>query len=93
VVPGRTQGPSRKIRACQEAWPFEVSAIVLLPDPLHAIGSLPPGDSNFPSRWGWIKMEFTKGGLEAQSAAAVRWKCARPARAMRVRLIARRDVV
>jgi putative transposase len=52
-----------KFRECQEQWPFEVNAIVLLPDHLHAIWSLPPGDSNYPSRWAWIKKEFTKAWL------------------------------
>ena len=53
-----------KFRACQEQWPFEVSAIVLLPDHLHAIWSLPLGDSNYPARWAWIKKEFTKSWLD-----------------------------
>lgn len=58
-----------KIRACQVNWPFEVNAIVLLPEHLHAIWTLPSGDANYPQRWAWIKKEFTKawlsyGGME-----------------------------
>ena len=58
-----------KFRACQQEWPFEVNAIVLLPEHLHAIWTLPQGDANYPQRWAWIKKEFTKdwlalGGLE-----------------------------
>ncbi len=52
-----------KIRACQTLWPFEINAIVLLPEHLHAIWSLPPGDAAYPRRWGWIKKEFTKAWL------------------------------
>ncbi len=57
------------IRETQEQWPFEINAIVLLPDHLHAIWSLPENDANFPKRWAWLKKEFTKrylqnGGLE-----------------------------
>jgi len=48
------------LRRCQMRWPFRMNAIVLLPDHLHAIWSLPPGDTNYSRRWGWIKKEFTK---------------------------------
>ena len=51
-------------RRCQLRWPFTVNAIVLLPDHLHAIWSLPPGDSEYPKRWGWVKKEFTKRWIE-----------------------------
>jgi putative transposase len=40
-------------------------AIVLLPDHLHAIWSLPTGESNFSSRWKNIKGEFTERWLAA----------------------------
>jgi len=45
---------------CRERWPFVTNAIVLLPDHLHAIWSLPPGDADYSRRWAWIKKEFTK---------------------------------
>ena len=35
------------IRECQQSHPFEVRAIVLLPDHLHAIWCMPPGDANY----------------------------------------------
>lgn len=62
-------------RRCQEKWPFTFNALVLLPDHLHAIWSLPPGDDEYPKRWGWIKKEFTKewlsvGGMEESISAA-----------------------
>lgn len=58
-----------KFRACQERWPFSVDAIVLLPEHLHTIWSLPEKDTGYPLRWAWIKKEFTKswlasGGIE-----------------------------
>ena len=60
-----------KIRACQQEWPFTIDALVLLPEHLHAIWTLPPGDDKYPMRWGWIKKEFTKdwlarGGVEQE---------------------------
>src|SRR4051794_28426573 len=39
--------------------PIEVPAIVLLPDHLHAIWTLPSGDSDYSMRWRRIKEEFT----------------------------------
>lgn len=53
------------VRRCQQQWPFEIRAIVLLPDHLHAIWSLPPGDTAYPRRWAWIKGKFTKEWLVA----------------------------
>jgi putative transposase len=51
------------IRRCRDRWPFRVDAIVLLPDHLHAIWSLPGGDTAYPRRWAWIKGEFTRSWL------------------------------
>ncbi|ODA36481.1 REP-associated tyrosine transposase [Planctopirus hydrillae] len=47
------------IRECQKEWPFEMKAIVLLPDHLHAIWTLPVGDQNYSGRWSVIKKNFT----------------------------------
>lgn len=53
------------IRACQQQWPFSVKALVLLPDHLHAIWTLPPGDADYSKRWGFIKKHFTQHWLVA----------------------------
>ena len=37
---------------------------MLLPDHLHALWSLPPGDVDDSRCWGWIKKEFTKRWLD-----------------------------
>jgi len=50
------------IRRCQLKWPFTINALVLLPDHLHAIWSLPPGDEDYSKRWGWIKKRGRKRG-------------------------------
>jgi putative transposase len=57
------------IVSCRVRWPFRIVAIVLLPDHLHTIWSLPPGDTDYSIRWSWIKKEFAKcwlaeGGTE-----------------------------
>jgi putative transposase len=47
-------------REMKKRWPVKFDAIVLLPDHLHAIWSLPPGDADYAIRWAWVKKEFTK---------------------------------
>jgi putative transposase len=46
-------------------------AIVVLPDHLHAVWTLPEGDSDFPTRWKRIKREFTVrvGDIRNRSAS------------------------
>src|SRR4051812_21329250 len=34
--------------------------MVLLPDHLHAVWTLPDGDAGYSQRWGWIKKTFTQ---------------------------------
>ncbi|MFQ5668762.1 MAG: transposase [Candidatus Binatia bacterium] len=65
------------IRRWQLRWPFTIEALVLLPDHLHAIWSLPPGEDEYSKRWGWIEKEFTKwwlrsGGREQPQTAGRR---------------------
>ncbi len=48
-----------------ERWPVEIPAIVLLPDHLHTLWTLPNGDANYPTRWAWLKKEFTRRYLES----------------------------
>ena len=47
------------IREVQTSQPFEVNAIVLLPDHLHAMITLPVGDTNYSIRIGAIKRRFS----------------------------------
>jgi putative transposase len=53
------------IRACQQQWPFSVDALVLLPDHLHAIWTLPSGVCDYSKRWGFVKKYFTQHWLAA----------------------------
>ena len=52
------------LRRCAQNRPFSMDAIVLLPDHLHAIWTLPSGDADYSGRWSWIKHEFTRLWLE-----------------------------
>jgi len=45
------------------ARPFDINAVVLLPDHLHAVWTLPPGDHDFSTRWSSIKSRFTREWL------------------------------
>ena len=40
---------------------LRTDAIVILPDHLHAVWTLPEGDADFPNRWRLIKTAFLKG--------------------------------
>jgi putative transposase len=60
------------MRAVRVQLPFHTIAIVLLPDHLHCVWSLPVGDCEFSNRWKLIKGSFTEewlaaGGSEARS--------------------------
>jgi putative transposase len=48
------------IEQCRDEHPFTIDALVLLPDHLHAIWTLPDGDADSSSRWGRIKRAFTQ---------------------------------
>lgn len=65
-----TEDPARTLlgdvlRRCRERFPFEIDAIVILPDHLHTLWTLPRNDADFSKRWGWIKKEFSKAFLAA----------------------------
>jgi putative transposase len=53
-------------RVVRARYPFEVHSIVLLPDHLHALWILPPGDPGYPLRWRRIKEEFTRRYLAGE---------------------------
>jgi putative transposase len=60
------------IRLVRRKRPFRIDAIVLLPEHLHAVWSLPEGDSDYSTRWRLIKKRFTQQYLKAGGAEAPR---------------------
>ncbi len=40
--------------------PFTIDAMVVLPDHLHAVWTLPPGDADYPLRWRLFKAWFSR---------------------------------
>jgi putative transposase len=51
----------------RQKYPLAIDALVLLPDHLHCIWTLPPGDSDYATRWRLIKTYVTKHGKERLS--------------------------
>jgi putative transposase len=51
------------MRQCFQRYPVKVVAVVLLPEHLHTIWTLPYADDSYSSRWRWIKREFTRAWL------------------------------
>lgn len=47
------------LRLTRRRYPFGIDAMVVLPDHLHIIMTLPNGDSGFSIRWSLIKRRFT----------------------------------
>ena len=52
-------------RKTRNEQPFSIDAIVVLPDHLHTILTLPPGDPDFSNRLRRIKGRFTRGVVSA----------------------------
>lgn len=48
-------------RAVRQRHPFDMEAVVILPDHLHCIWTLPEGDADFGTRWSLIKAGFSRG--------------------------------
>jgi putative transposase len=42
-------------RRTRERYPFQIDALVVLPDHVHAVWTLPEGDADFSMRWRLIK--------------------------------------
>ena len=47
-------------RVVKQAHPFQMDAVVILPDHLHTIWTLPEGDDDFSLRWRKIKSAFSR---------------------------------
>jgi len=52
--------------------PWRIDAIVILPDHLHALCTLPPGDADFALRWRLIKTGFSRALPRGERISASR---------------------
>jgi putative transposase len=48
------------MRGVKQRHPFHIDALVILPDHLHCIITLPEGDADYPLRWTLIKAGFSR---------------------------------
>ena len=60
------------VRLTREERPFHIDAWVVLPDHLHCVWTLPPGDDDFSNRWKAIKIRFVRTLPRNERRTAVR---------------------
>jgi len=60
------------VDATRRSLPFAIDAFVVLPDHLHAIWTLPPGDADFSTRWRLIKTRFARALPRQERLSPVR---------------------
>jgi REP element-mobilizing transposase RayT len=53
-------GLREAVATTRRGHPFTIDAFVVLPDHLHTVWTLPPGDTDFSTRWRLIKNRFAK---------------------------------
>ena len=59
-------------RKTMASFPFTIDAIVILPDHIHAVWTLPPGDSDISVRWRLIKSHFSKSVADVEAVSPSR---------------------
>src|SRR5258708_19736348 len=59
-------------RLTQTRHPFTIDAMVVLPDHIHAVWTLPPDDADFSLRWQLIKIDFAKAVPNTERRSAMR---------------------
>ena len=64
----------RVVREVRQNHPFIIDAMVVLPDHLHCIWTLPAGDADYKTRWALIKAGFSRQlpGGEIRSASRIK---------------------
>jgi REP element-mobilizing transposase RayT len=66
-------------RETRRRHPFTIDAMVVLPDHLHAVWTLPEGDADFATRWRLIKSAFSRRLLPANGFRRAAWQKANAA--------------
>jgi putative transposase len=59
-------------RETRRRHPFAIDAIVILPDHIHAVWTMPEGDADFATRWRLIKSTFSRNISSAEPISASR---------------------
>jgi putative transposase len=72
LLTGEIEALRDAIRRTRQRYPFHIDAFVVLPDHLHSIWTLPPGDTDFSLRWRLIKSYFAKSLPKTERLSSVR---------------------
>ncbi len=59
-------------KTVQQGHPFVIDAVVILPDHLHCIWTMPDGDSDFSTRWYLIKSRFSRAIAKTERISSSR---------------------
>jgi len=60
------------VRKTRRQRPFHIDAWVVLPDHMHCVWTLPPGDDDFSNRWKAIKIRFVQALPRTERRSKVR---------------------
>lgn len=60
------------VRMTRRQRPFHIDAWVVLPDHMHCVWTLPPGDDDFSNRWKAIKIRFVQALPRTERRSKVR---------------------
>ena len=60
------------VEKTRSRYPFVIDAMTVLPDHIHAVWTLPPGDADFSLRWRLIKSRFAQAMPKQESLSRVR---------------------
>ena len=55
------------VATVRERHPFHIDAMVVLPDHVHAVWTLPDGDCDFSRRWYLVKVAFTRAVVRSST--------------------------
>ncbi|MDG4551305.1 MAG: transposase [Candidatus Contendobacter sp.] len=58
----------------RKRWPFQMEAVVVLPDHLHCVWTLPQGDADFSTRWNLLKGHFSRSIAKGERISRSREK-------------------
>jgi putative transposase len=61
-------------RYVKDRHPFQINAVVIMPDHLHCIWTLPPEDADFSTRWNLLKAHFSRSIAKGEKVSASRNK-------------------
>ncbi len=60
------------VRHVRQRHPFHIDSWIVLPEHMHCVFTLSPGDSDFSLRWRLIKSGFSRALPKTESLSAVR---------------------